>query len=209
MTNGTATYLAMSRKHQVPFVSFPAVLSALPQIVLGIIIGLIAFSRLPANGLRIGMGIVMVLIGIFQLKNYDTSSKHGSDQNYEFLRKPSILFYQFLSGASSACTGTGVAELSQPMLERGVLLTQARANATAICLEAIADLIITIANLELGNLRFDVLVYTISGVIVGGQIGPRLTRYIHGSLVRLAYCASVIVVGIFYIFESISFGGQA
>lgn len=85
------------------------------------------------------------------------------------------------------------------------MLTQTRANATAICLEAIADIIITMANLELGNLRFDVLIYTVCGVLVGGQIGPRLTRYVHGSFVRLVYCATVIAIGAFYIITSFPF----
>jgi len=205
MTNGTATYLGMSRKYKEPTVSFHAVIRILPQMVVGILIGLIAFSEMPRNALRIGLGAVMVFIGIFQLSNQSTSSQHGSAENYKFLRKPVMLFYQLIAGAFSACTGTGVAELSQPMLEKGVLLTQVRANATAICLEAIADLIITMANLELGNLRFDVLIYTVCGVLVGGQIGPRLTRYVHGSLVRIVYCVTVIAIGVFYISTSLSF----
>jgi len=76
-----------------------------------------------------------------------------------------------LAGTFSACTGTGVAEMDQPLLEQHGGLATKRANATAIFLEATADWLITVVNFSLGNLRLDILVFSASGVLIGGQLG--------------------------------------
>lgn len=73
------------------------------------------------------------------------------NHNYKLLSKSRARIAQFFSGISSACTGTGVAEISQPVLEKGLLLPHYRANATAICLEAMADIAISITNIKWGS----------------------------------------------------------
>ena len=92
--------------------------------------------------------------------------------------------------------------MSQPLLEEKAGLMTLRANATAILLEACADWIITATNLQLGNLRFDILVYTVSGVLIGGVIGPRIARYLNPRLMKVVFGISVTTIGFVYIITS-------
>ena len=131
--------------------------------------------------MRFGVGFVISGIALYQLylagENKLGTNTHA---DLKILAKPVNRFYQFLAGAFLASTGTGVAEMHQPLFEEKAGLSILRANATAICIEAIADWVITLTNIKMGNLRYDILIFTLSGVLVGGggQIGPRIAKYL-------------------------------
>lgn len=102
------------------------------------------------------------------------------------------------SGLFSACTGTGVAEMNQPLLEQQGELATKRANATAILLEAIADWAITVVNLKLGNLRLDILIFSTSGVILGAQVGAALSPYLPDRLLKSVFAVAILFIGAVY-----------
>jgi uncharacterized membrane protein YfcA len=106
-----------------------------------------------------------------------------------------------LGGFFSASTGTGVCELSQPLLEKGLKLNTRRANATAILIEATADWIITILNLQAGLILWQLWIFTGSGVIIGGQIGPYISKYLPVRILKIVFSIAVIIIGIFYIYK--------
>lgn len=58
-----------------------------------------------------------------------------------------------------------------------------------------ADWVITLTNLQLGQLRYDVLVFTVAGVLVGGQIGPRLARFLPARGTKIVFGISVATIG--------------
>ncbi|HPJ43153.1 MAG TPA: sulfite exporter TauE/SafE family protein, partial [Spirochaetota bacterium] len=101
----------------------------------------------------------------------------------------------------SASTGTGVCELSQPLLEKGLNVKTKRANATAILVEATADWIITILNLQAGLIMWELWIFTGSGVLIGGQIGPYVARFLPVRLIKIVFSVSVIIIGIFYLYK--------
>ncbi|NUT46963.1 MAG: sulfite exporter TauE/SafE family protein [Saccharothrix sp.] len=104
-----------------------------------------------------------------------------------------------MAGAFSACTGTGVAELGQPLLERAGRLTVKRANATAIAVEAAADWLITATNLTLGNLRPEILLFSASGVLVGAQLGALLSPRLPDRLLKAVFGVCVLAIGAVYV----------
>ncbi|MFO0890885.1 MAG: sulfite exporter TauE/SafE family protein [Isosphaeraceae bacterium] len=85
---------------------------------------------------------------------------------------------------------------------RGGLATK-RANATAIFIEAIADWAITMVNLSLGNLRFDILVFSASGVVIGAQIGAICSPYVPDRMLKIAFALSVFAIGMIYVATSL------
>jgi uncharacterized membrane protein YfcA len=107
------------------------------------------------------------------------------------------------AGSFSASTGTGVAELLQPLLEQKGGLATRRANATAIALEAIADWGISLANLSLGHLRWDVLVFSASGVLIGGQLGAWLAPRVPERLLKTTFALCVLGIGTVYVTTSL------
>jgi uncharacterized membrane protein YfcA len=108
-----------------------------------------------------------------------------------------------LAGSFSACTGTGVAEMHQPLLEqRGGLATK-RANATAIFIEAAADWGITLVNLSLGNIRLDILVFSATGVLIGAQVGALWSPSLPDRMLKIAFATCVLGIGAVYVTTSL------
>ena len=181
-----------------------AVKHILPFVFGGIICGLFVFTFLPRMYLRLLVGVVIFLIASYQL--YLATKNHTGHAKKTDLKAISSFRYrlwQFFSGVGSASTGTGVAEMNQPMFEQIGGLENKRANATAILIEALADWLITFFNLSMGNLRFDVLIFSVAGVAIGGQIGPRITKYVHPAVGKAFFGISVCVIGLIYIVTSL------
>jgi uncharacterized membrane protein YfcA len=70
-------------------------------------------------------------------------------------------------------------------------------------IEAIGDWIITIFNLHAGFIMWEIWIFSGTGVIIGGQIGPWLSRYLPERLLKIVFSVCVIVVGVFYILKGI------
>lgn len=204
MSNGTLAYFTTRRRESLPPIDFKAVRVMLPVIAAGVLIGIYVFTKLPKDYLRLAIGVVIFGLGIYQLLTITSKSNlTEGNHDYKFLGKSRARIAQFFSGMSSACTGTGVAEISQPVLEKGLLLPHYRANATAICLEAMADIAISITNIKMGFLRYDILIFTVSGVLIGGQIGPRVAKFVNPRITRFVFSVAVLLIGALYIFLSL------
>ena len=177
--------------------------SVVPFTTVGVLLGISVFVYLPIPALRMLVGVVIASIALYQIwlagENRLGLQKSAS---LDVLSRPFNRLYQILAGSFSAATGTGVAEMSQPLLEEKAGLLTMKANATAILLEACADWIITSANLRLGNIRFDILIFTVSGVLVGGVIGPRIAAYLNPRIAKTVFGVAVTSLGFVYIVTS-------
>jgi uncharacterized membrane protein YfcA len=201
MTNGAITY-AMMRDEKTS-IDRKALRSVAPFVIAGVVAGIVFFVYAPRPLLRFAVGLVIAGIAMYQIY-LAGKNKLGSmpSTDLKILAKPYNRIYQFLAGAFSASTGTGVAEMHQPLFEERGGLSTLKANATAICIEAIADWTITLTNIKLGNLRYDILAFTVAGVLVGGQIGPRIAKYIHPRITKIIFGISVTAIGAIYIVTS-------
>jgi len=180
-----------------------AIKSSVPYIIGGVLLGIFFFIHAPKPILRFTIGIVIAGIALYQLWLAGENKLGGSSQaDPKILSKPLNRIYQIFSGAFSAATGTGVAEMNQPLLEERAGLMTLRANATAICLEAIADWTITLANIKLGNIRYDIIIFTVSGVLVGGFIGPRIAKFLNPRLTKTVFGIAVCSIGFIYMVTS-------
>ena len=181
-----------------------AVKVTVPFVFTGIIFGLFVFTFLPKLYLRLLVGIVIFLIASYQLYlAYKGESGYRKKADLNALSSLSCRIKQFFSGIFSASTGTGVAEIHQPMFEQDSHLENKRANASAILIEALGNWLITFFNLSMGNIRFDVLIFSATGVAIGGQIGPFLTKYVPDRIGKLFFGIFVCSIGIIYITTSI------
>jgi len=180
-----------------------AIKSSILFIIIGVLAGIFFFVYAPKPILRFTVGIVIAGIALYQLWLAGENKLGTSDQaDPKILSKPLNRIYQIFSGAFSASTGTGVAEMNQPLLEERAGLKTLKANATAICLEAIADWTITFANIKLGNIRYDILVFTVTGVLVGGVIGPRVAKYFNPRISKTIFGIAVCSIGFIYMVTS-------
>jgi uncharacterized membrane protein YfcA len=178
------------------FHNYDVIKILLPWSIIGVIFGYYFFTKLPAPPLKGLVGLSMVGVSIVQFISLGWKS---SNTNIQKLKRWSPV--SLLAGAFSATTGTGVAELNQPLIEHIGKIPTKRANATAIFLEAISDILITILNLKFGNIRFDILVFSVSGVLIGSQIGPRLAPLLPDRILKIVFATGVGLIGIFYIWN--------
>lgn len=188
MTSGTIRY-ALMRRHDLKNYFF-----FLPWILIGVLLGIVVFTKLPVLALRALVGSVMLLVAITHLWNLYLARREGLPWKSVYLIPLSVI-----SGIFSATTGTGVAELAQPMSERGRKMPTKIANANAIMLEASADWMITFANLSLGNIRWDILIFSASGVLIGGQLGAHLSTYISDKILKTVFSVCIAGIGCFYL----------
>jgi len=181
-----------------------AVKTVVPFVFAGILAGLFLFVTLPKLYLRLLVGVVIFLIASYQLYlAFKGHTGYADKADQKVLRSFKCRVKQFFAGVGSASTGTGVAETHQPMFEQDAGLKNKRANATAILIEALGNWLITFFNLSMGNLRFDVLIFGVAGVAIGGQIGPFLTKYIPDKVGKAIFGVCVSGIGIIYIITSL------
>jgi uncharacterized membrane protein YfcA len=191
MSSGASRYLAMRQ------IDGAAVKKLLPAVAAGVVAGLFVFSQAPRDWLRLIVGLVVASIALYQLfLVWRGRFGRATEADLEALGR--CRWRAFVAGSFSTCTGTGVAELQQPLLEHQGGLATKRANATAIALEALADWAITLVNLSLGNLRFDILVFSASGVLIGGQIGAWLSPHVPDRVLKTVFALCVSGIGTVY-----------
>ncbi len=196
MTSGTFSYAKQKLiiKNQLPWLALFT--------IIGVLFGLLVFKNISQDYLRLIVGLVVFVIASMQLK-LAFKKKFGNQQDLppHFIHRWGLLFS--LAGFFSACTGTGVAEISQPTLEQKGRLSTLRANATAIFLESIADWVITLFNLQMGNINLSILLFSGTGVILGAQIGARLGPRLPKNLLKVSFSIALILISSFYIYRFI------
>jgi uncharacterized membrane protein YfcA len=129
MSSGAHRYARMRQ------IDLPAACKVLPAVLAGVAAGIFVFLHLPRDVLRLTVGMVVGTIAAYQLY-LAWHRRFGARYEADRAALGRRVWVSFLAGSASACTGTGVAELHQPLLEhRGGLATK-RANATAIFIGA-------------------------------------------------------------------------
>jgi uncharacterized protein len=197
MSSGASRYLLMRK------IDLRAARRLLPAALVGVVIGLFVFVHAPRAILRLAVGLVVGGIAVGQL--YQVGRRHfGTAQDADLAALGRRSWVAAVAGTFSACTGTGVAEMNQPLLERRGGLATKRANATAIFIEAAADWLITAVNLSLGNLRLDILVFSATGVLVGAQLGALWSPYLPDQLLKSAFALCVLGIGTVYVTTSLT-----
>lgn len=164
----------------------------------GVVIGNHILFIINGDILKLILGIIILFIASLQLWSaiqlrFGWRESVAMEDIYGYMWAPPI------GGLFSASTGTGICEISQPLLEKGMFLKTRKANATAILVEAACDWIITVLNLNAGYILWDLWIYTGSGVIIGGQIGPYIARYLPERVIKVVFSLCIVVIAIFYI----------
>lgn len=196
MSSGASRYLLMHK------VDLRAAARLLPAVLAGVGLGLVVFVHAPRDALRLVVGIVVGGIAIGQLYQVARRRQGRADRaNLVVLGRNS--WVAVLAGTSSACTGTGVAEIHQPLLEQWGGLATKRANATAILLEAAADWLITTVNLSMGNLRLDILVFSATGVLIGAQLGALWSPRLPDRVLKSSFALCVLGIASVYVVISV------
>lgn len=199
MSSGAFRYWRIGNK-----IDIKAVKKVFPYVYAGIATGIFLFVFLPKLWLRLIVGCTVFSIASYQLY-LAYLGKFGVNEKADLnvLGSPISRIKSFFAGVGSASTGTGVAEIHQPMFEQDAGLATKKANATAILIEALGNWFITLLNIKLGNINYEILIFSASGVLIGGQIGPLISDYIPDRILKTIFGISVSIIGLIYIITSL------
>jgi uncharacterized membrane protein YfcA len=196
MTSAAIRYL-LYKTIELP-IGFTMIMLAIP----GAVVGNHILMIINGNILKLVLG--GVLLGLASIQLYSALRQRFGHRKsvpiediYPFMLIPPI------SGVFSATTGSGVCEMSQPLLEKGLDLDTKRANATAILVEAVCDWTLTILNLHAGFIMLEIIMFTVPAVIIGGQLGAYISKYLPVRLTKTVFSLAVASIAIFYIYAGI------
>lgn len=197
MTSGAIRYLYYK------MVELPIAATMIMLTIPGIVVGNHALMIINGDLLKLILGVIILGVASMQMY-YAVKNFFGHRENIPIEDIYGFMWVPPIGGFFSSTTGTGVCELSQPLLERGLKVKPKRANATAILVEASADWILTILNWHAGFIEWGLWIPTAIGVIIGGQIGPYVSRFLPDRLVKFIFAAAIMIVAVFYIFKGVS-----
>lgn len=199
MSSGAFRYWKIGNK-----IDFKAVKKIFPYVYAGGAAGIFLFIFLPKLWLRLIVGCTIFSIASHSLYLAYLGKFGVNDKaDLNILSSPKSRFKSFFAGVASASTGTGVAEIHQPMFEHDAGLATKKANATAILIEALGNWFISLLNIKLGNINYEILIFSASGVLIGGQIGPYVANYIPQKVLKIIFGISVSSIGLIYIVTSL------
>lgn len=173
-------------------------------VIPGVVIGQHILTIIHPDILRFLLGVVLLILATMQLVSV-VQNKFGHKKNIPVEDIYPFMWAPVVGGFFSATTGTGMCEISQPLLERGLDVQTKRSNATAIWVEAMGDTIITILNLQAGMILWNILMFSGPGVIIGGQIGPIVAKYMPERALKVIFSIAIIFIGVFYIYKGVLF----
>ncbi len=129
MTGGAIRYLYFK------MVEHPIAATMIMLTIPGVVIGNNLLMVVKEDFFKLILGVIILGVATMQLysamKNF-----FGYRENIPIEDIYGFMWVPPIAGFFSATTGTGICELSQPLLERGLKVKPKRANATAILVEA-------------------------------------------------------------------------
>ncbi len=130
----------------------------------------------------------------------------GTTYHYTICEKPQGMFFAAIGGAFLGMISVGLAELQEYQLVARCRVPSPVAVATSIFVVVISVLLASLghfysfatsADAESMQRVANVVIYTIPGVLVGGQIGPLIQAKLNPDVVKVTISMLFVMVGIF------------
>ncbi len=187
------------RQRQIEYrIAFPMILITIPGIIIGLHMAMIVNEAI----LKFVFGVIVIGCALWTFTSI-VERKYG---NREGLHTEEIYRYSwvpFVGGISSGISSVGTAETIFPLLERVYKVNVHRAIATTIVVEGMAGWIATSINIWEKQIRWDVAIFTMAGVVIGGQLGPILNRVAPVQLLKIIFAVFVFLAGFKMIYDNI------
>lgn len=168
----------------------------------GIALGARVARQIDASQMETLLGIlVMTTAFLFVSSNekYDDMGKERVEVRHAYRHSWIIVFASVISGMLSI----SMSEWLIPMMRSRLSLRMSNAIATCIFITFGTCVIGSSAHLLMGgSSELSIVLCAVPGVIIGGQIGPRITRRINERLLKEIFIFLLTLVGIHLIYNS-------
>lgn len=187
-TSGTIGYLREGGIQKNVFLLL--VLAGVP----GVIAGSYLTSILKSSLLQLAFGVVTILLALimfYSLREHDRRKERLENRElYPWLWVPVVA--GFLTGIFAIGAGT----INAVLLERKLGLEMHRTVATVVATLAFTAMAGALVHLSAGEVKWEVAVFTVSAVLIGGQLGPWLAQRMKAKWIKLLFAALTLLVGI-------------
>ena len=176
-------------------------ITALP----GVIIGSFITVNLPQQPVQMALGIMAMILALLFVASQDQTDEERS--NYKFDQKkvnrllPIPGFFGFIMGFLSL----GIGEWLIPAMRSKLKLSMKRCVATIIPMMFLLAVVAATLHWSLmeESVEMDYLLWGGLGTLIGGQVGPRVARYIDDKILKETFIFLMTLIGIHLIFQSI------
>ena len=195
----TSAMICYVRQKQVEFeICFPMIIVSFPSLLFGLHIIQLINPAYP----KMFFGLVVISCAVWVLMSIRSATVNTKSH---FLIEHIIpyLWVPFFGGLSSGITSVGTAETILPLMERKLKLEIHRAIATTVMVEGAVGWLATAINIWEGQIRWDIAAYTMTGVIIGGNLGPYVSSYISDKTLKIIFAFFVIFAGVHMIMKNI------
>jgi uncharacterized membrane protein YfcA len=196
----TSAMIGYIRQRQVEYnMAFPMILLSIPGIIIGLHLAMVLNDAI----LKIFFGVIVIGCAVWTFvsmveKKYGNREGLNAEEIYPFSWVP------FIGGMSSGISSVGTAETIFPLLERVYKMNVHRAIATTVVVEGMVGWVATSINIWEGQIRWDVAVFTMAGVLIGGQLGPIVNRIAPVSVLKVIFSLFVFLTGTKMIYDNFS-----
>ncbi|NOR52288.1 MAG: TSUP family transporter [Gammaproteobacteria bacterium] len=176
-------------------------LTALP----GVMIGSFITVNLPQQPVQMALGIMAMILALLFVASQDQTDEERS--NYKFDQKkinrllPIPGFFGFIMGFLSL----GIGEWLIPAMRSKLKLSMKRCVATIIPMMFLLAMVAATLHWSLmeESVEMNYLLWGGLGTLIGGQVGPRVARYIDDKILKETFIFLMTLIGIHLIFQSI------
>ena len=176
-------------------------ITALP----GVIIGSFITVNLPQQPVQMALGIMAMILALLFVASQDQTDEERS--NYKFDQKkvnrllPIPGFFGFIMGFLSL----GIGEWLIPAMRSKLKLSMKRCVATIIPMMFLLAVVAATLHWSLmeESVEMNYLLWGGLGTLIGGQVGPRVARYIDDKILKETFIFLMTLIGIHLIFQSI------
>ena len=195
---GSASFTCIKQQRVDFRLAFLILLIAIP----GIVIGAFLARYLESRNMQLILGILVMTTAFLFV---------SSEQKYHDLGKPRVDmkdayrhgWIAFPASVASGMLSTSLSEWLIPIMRSKLSLSMSSAIGTCLFLAFCVSCIGASSHLLMGGLpNYGVVLWGIPGVLIGGQIGPRITKKINERLLKEAFIFLLTLVGIHLVYNS-------
>lgn len=176
-------------------------ITALP----GVIIGSFIIVNLPQQPVQMALGIMAMMLALLFVAGQDPVDNDQEDYRFDQTKVNSLLpipgFFGFIMGFLSL----GIGEWLIPAMRNRLQLDMKRCVATIIPMMFLLAVVASILHWSLmeESMQLNTFLWGSLGALIGGQLGPRVARYIDDKMLKESFIFLMTLIGIHLIFQAI------
>ncbi|MCK5872677.1 MAG: sulfite exporter TauE/SafE family protein [Methylococcales bacterium] len=168
----------------------------------GVILGAYFVKFLEPNRIELILGL-MVMTTAFVFVSSEQKYNDAGQSKVDMKKAYRHSWVTIPASIASGMLSISLSEWLIPVMRSKLSLSMSNSIGTCLFIALCVSLIGLSSHIVMGgNPSYDIVVWTIPGVLVGGQVGPRITKKINERLLKEAFIFLLTLVGIHLVYNA-------